>query len=126
VLLMFSCRCLDGWWQSGGINNIAPEFRMHDLSDGFAILAPTSQPKALSGISSESFRIMNEDATKYVEISDDKITIQSDGDVEVYGDNVQVNATTVSIISTNDINITSSSNINLTAPNIYLNGTVHP
>ena len=33
----------DSWWQSGGIG-VPIESRMHDLSDGFAILAPTSQP----------------------------------------------------------------------------------
>jgi len=44
VLVVFACRCIDSWWQSGGIGAPA-EARMHDLSDGFAILAPTSQPK---------------------------------------------------------------------------------
>lgn len=33
-LLVFASRCIDSWWQSGGIQKQA-ELRMHDLSDGF-------------------------------------------------------------------------------------------
>ena len=124
VLLVFSSRCIDGWWQSGGVQT-PPDLRMHDLSDGFAIPGPTSIPNALSGVSSNSLRIMNEEATKYVEISESKITVESDGDIEVYGENVQVNGASVSVVSSGDVDITSSFKINLTAPDIYLNGTVH-
>lgn len=126
VLIVFASRCIDGWWQSGGENNIAPEFRMHDLSDSFAILAPTSQPKAVSGLPANAFRIMNEEATKYVEISEDKITVESDGDVEVYGQNVQVNAANTATVSAVNINLTADTSVSITAPDIYLNGTVHP
>jgi hypothetical protein len=33
-VLVFSARCIDSWWQSGGVQKQA-ELRMHDLSDGF-------------------------------------------------------------------------------------------
>ena len=42
VLVSWACRCIDAWWQSGGIQR-PMEARMHDLSDGFAIPGPTSQ-----------------------------------------------------------------------------------
>lgn len=119
VLIIFASRCIDGWWQSGGENNIAPEFRMHDLSDSFAILAPTSQPKKLSGISTDGIRLTNEEATKYIEISNNKITVESDGDVEV-------NAVNVNATATNEINLNAAVSVNITAPDIFLNGTVHP
>lgn len=46
-LVWFAARCIDGWWQSGGVQ--APmEFRMHDLSDGFALVGPRSQPRVLN------------------------------------------------------------------------------
>lgn len=125
VLIVLSSRCIDGWWQSGGIQ-VPPDLRMHDLSDGFAIPGPTSIPNALSGVSSNSLRVMNEEATKYVEISEDKITVESDGDVEVYGENVQVNAANTATVSGVNINFTASTAVNITAPDIYLNGTVHP
>ncbi len=45
-LLVFASRCIDAWWQSGGIQ--APmEARTHDLSDAFAIVGWKSQPKKL-------------------------------------------------------------------------------
>jgi len=72
VLVVFGDRCIDSWWQSGGIG--APlEPRMHDLSDAFAILAPASQPKAqaLPNVSSTSVQVRNEAGTAYLEITDD-------------------------------------------------------
>lgn len=125
VLIVFASRCVDAWWQSGGIQ-VPPSLRMHSLSDGFAIPGPTSIPNALSGVSINSLRVMNEEATKYVEISEDKITVESDGDVEVHGENVQVNAVDTATVSAVNINLTASTAVNITAPNIYLNGTVHP
>ncbi len=49
-LLVFASRCIDAWWQNGGVNPQA-ELRMHDLSDGFFIPLAFSQPSAanLSG-----------------------------------------------------------------------------
>ena len=32
--MVFASRCIDAWWQSGGVQDQA-EMRMHDLSDGF-------------------------------------------------------------------------------------------
>ncbi len=68
VLVVFSSRCIDSWWQSGGIGAPA-EARMHDLSDGFAILAPTSQPKKLAGVSSSNVQLRDESGSTFVEIT---------------------------------------------------------
>lgn len=68
VLVVFSARCIDSWWQSGGIGAPA-EARMHDLSDGFAILAPTSQPRKLSGVSSSNVQLRDESGATFVEIT---------------------------------------------------------
>lgn len=46
VLVVFASRCIDAWWQSGGYANKPLEFRMHDLSDGFCIPGPKSEPAA--------------------------------------------------------------------------------
>ena len=95
VLVVFSCRCIDSWWQSGGIGAPA-ESRMHDLSDGFAILAPTSQPKKLSNVSSTNVQLRNYAGDTLVEITPD-----------------------------GKANITGASEINLTAPVINLTGTMN-
>jgi Phage protein Gp138 N-terminal domain len=42
VLIVIASRCIDSWWQSGGVQP-PMEMRMHDLSDGFAIPGPRSQ-----------------------------------------------------------------------------------
>jgi hypothetical protein len=68
VLIVFSSRCIDSWWQSGGVG-AQVEQRMHDLSDGFAILSPTSQPKKLDSVSTDSVQIRNELGTSFIEIT---------------------------------------------------------
>ncbi len=47
VLVVFSSRCIDAWFQSGGVQQ-AMEARMHDLSDGFAIPGPAEFPASSS------------------------------------------------------------------------------
>lgn len=46
-IVVFSSRCIDAWWQSGGVQAPA-EHRMHDLSDGMAILGVRSQARKLT------------------------------------------------------------------------------
>ena len=40
-LVVFADRCIDAWWQSGGIGEPL-ETRTHNLSDGFALVGPFS------------------------------------------------------------------------------------
>lgn len=68
VLVVFASRCIDSWWQSGSVG-VQAEVRMHDLSDGFAILAPTSQPKRFNGVSSTNVQLRDESGTTFVEIT---------------------------------------------------------
>jgi hypothetical protein len=50
VLVVFASRGIDWWWQNGAASDPqAPaECRMHDLSDGFVIPGPFSQPRVPS------------------------------------------------------------------------------
>lgn len=68
VLVVISDRCIDAWWQSGGIGEPL-EPRMHDLSDAFAILAPTSQPKKLANVSTTALQLRNNAGTAYIELT---------------------------------------------------------
>lgn len=68
VLVVMASRCIDSWWQLGGIQKPI-EARMHDLSDGFAIPGPKSQPRKLSGISSSGVQLRSNDGTKVIGIS---------------------------------------------------------
>lgn len=66
-LVVFASRCIDGWWTSGGIQAQA-EFRMHDLSDGFAIPGPWSQATKIGGISTSTTQLRSDDGSTYVEL----------------------------------------------------------
>lgn len=44
-LVVFGDMCIDGWWQSGGVQNQIDK-RRHDLSDGFAFVGFKSKPNA--------------------------------------------------------------------------------
>lgn len=67
VLVIFASRCIDSWWQSGGVG-VPLEFRMHDLSDGFAIVGIRSLPNVIPSISSTTAQLRNLAGTSYIEL----------------------------------------------------------
>lgn len=109
VLVIFASRCIDAWFESGGVS-AQSELRMHDLSDGFAILSPTSQPNKLSNVSTTNVQLRNDIGTSFVEITPTgAVNIKSTGNISVEGTNVEMKA---------------SATATITAPAIILNGTV--
>lgn len=76
-LVIFSSRCIDAWWQSGGIGNQV-ELRMHDLSDGFAIVGPRSVPKVPGGISTSALEIRSDDGTTKISLNPTTSAIEVD------------------------------------------------
>lgn len=71
VLVVFASRCIDFWWQNGGHANKPAEYRMHDLSDGFAIPGPRSQPRVLTSVNTTDIQIRNDAGTVYLSIGID-------------------------------------------------------
>lgn len=69
VLIVFGARCIDSWWQNGGTQNAPAEYRFCDLSDGFAVFAPTSQPKRLPAVSAENVQLRNTAGDVFLEIT---------------------------------------------------------
>jgi hypothetical protein len=98
-LVIFSDFCIDAWWQSGGIQNQIDK-RRHDLSDGFAIIGPTSQPRKVSGYSTNSVQLRNEAKTAIVEINGTTINVTTSGTANVNGNTVNVNGGTVNVNGT--------------------------
>jgi hypothetical protein len=98
-LVVFSSRCIDAWWQSGGIQ-VQPELRMHDLSDGFALLGFRSQPRVIGNISTSAAQLRTDDGAAFVEV---------DSSTHV-----------INITTTAPINVTSTASANVTAPVIHL------
>ncbi|MFL9943743.1 Gp138 family membrane-puncturing spike protein [Paraburkholderia graminis] len=66
-LVVFAARCIDTWWQSGGVQAPA-EQRIHDLSDGFAFVGFFSQATKISGISTNTAQLRSNDGSTYVEV----------------------------------------------------------
>ncbi len=67
-LVVFASRCIDSWWQSGGVQPQA-ELRMHNLSDGFAVLGVRSQPRRILNLNNVATQLRNETGNVYVEVN---------------------------------------------------------
>lgn len=82
-LVVFSSRCIDAWWQSGGIQ-VQAELRMHDLSDGFAFAGFNSVPNVTPNISTDSVELRSRDDTTRVKLGpDSRIRVEA-AHVEVH------------------------------------------
>lgn len=73
-LVVFADRCIDSWWQSGGVQPPASR-RMHDLSDGFALVGFRSQPRRLGSVSQNTAQLRSDDGTVFVEVQGDKAKV---------------------------------------------------
>lgn len=80
VLVVFASRCIDAWWQSGGIGNQV-ELRMHDLSDGFAIPGPRSVPKAITNYSDSEMQLRSDDGSVSIGLNPETGAIRFKGAV---------------------------------------------
>lgn len=86
VLIIIASRCIDSWFQQGGVQPHA-EFRMHDLSDGFALPGPKSQPNVVSSISASNAQLRSNDGTLYIEMtSDGKLNLITTAGLNITGD----------------------------------------
>lgn len=85
-LVIFSDLCIDGWWQSGGEQS-QMDNRRHDLSDGFAILAPWSQAnKPDKPLDEEGIRVQNVKNKAYFWIKKNNVIVCSaTGGISHYG-----------------------------------------
>jgi hypothetical protein len=94
-LVVFASRCVDAWWQSGDVQ-VQAEPRMHDLSDGFALLGFRSHPRVIGNISTTGAQLRTDDGAAFVEVD----------------------------AGTHAINATTTGPLNLTAPLVTINGDV--
>ena len=70
-LVVFSSRCIDGWWQGGGIGE-APDNRMHDLSDGICLVGPRSQVGKLDPpVDAENVQLRTDDGKAHITMMPD-------------------------------------------------------
>lgn len=84
-VIVFSARCIDAFWQNGGIQPQA-DLRMHDLSDAMFIPTRLSQTKKLENISTEALQVRSQDGAAYVELAaGGVINIKAPGGMNVEG-----------------------------------------
>jgi len=104
-LVIFASRCIDAWWQQGALALSAapPDTRMHNLSDGFALVGIRSLPREFV-VDNVSAGLVTDDGLAYVKI----------------------NPTThaVNILANGGITMTSSGGITLNGATIDKNGNV--
>ncbi|HBT4693112.1 TPA: translation initiation factor IF-2 [Klebsiella pneumoniae] len=98
-LVIFADRCIDFWWQSGGIQEPVDE-RMHDLSDAFCIAGPQSQAKKIGGISTTAAQLRTDDGSAFIEVAaghdvtvktSGKLTASADGGTEITSPEIILN-----------------------------------
>ncbi|CVH64019.1 phage baseplate assembly protein V [Serratia marcescens] len=79
-LLIFADRCIDFWWQNGGVQEPV-DGRMHDMSDAFAIVGPQSQAQKISGISTNAAQLRTDDGAAFIELdpSSHAVTVTTPG-----------------------------------------------
>lgn len=98
VLVVFASRCIDAWWQQGGVQGQA-DLRMHDLSDGFCLPGVRSQPRKVT-VSTSTAQLRSDDGSTLIELNPTAKTVHIvapngatiDANVTING-NVQVNGT---------------------------------
>lgn len=73
-LVIFSDRCIDFWWQSGGVQEPVDQ-RQHDLSDAFAIVGPQSQANVIGSISTTTLQMRSDDGAAYIELDPDSHSV---------------------------------------------------
>lgn len=92
-LVVFASRCIDSWWQSGGVQPQA-DLRMHDLSDGFFLPGVFSQPRKLANVSTTHAALRSQDGQTAVELGPEGIVLRGNvlftGGAVVFDDASQV------------------------------------
>lgn len=91
-LVVFSSRCIDGWWLNGGVANEA-ELRMHDLSDGFAFVGFNSQPNVIPNVSTNNTEFRSIDGNTSVQLTPaGAVNIKAPGNFTCVSPNFNVDA----------------------------------
>lgn len=68
ALVIFADRCIDSWFQSGGVQKEA-EPRTHHLSDGIAIVGPRSLARLIPNLSTTTAQFRSLDGSTYFEVA---------------------------------------------------------
>lgn len=84
ALVIMANRCIDSWWQSGGVQPPADP-RHHSITDGFALVGPRSQARKLTGVSTTAAQLRSVDGTEYVEVGPSGIKVVAPAGITLTG-----------------------------------------
>ncbi|MFC3768354.1 Gp138 family membrane-puncturing spike protein [Paenibacillus sp. GCM10012303] len=73
-LVVFADMCIDAWFGSSGVQNQI-ERRRHDLSDAFALVGISSQPRKLDNYSMTAVQLRTDDGSASISLSGSEINI---------------------------------------------------
>lgn len=85
-IVIFSGRCIDGWWQSGRASE-PMDYRQHDLSDGMFYPSICSVPNAIKNFYTSGLSMQSLDGSAFIRITNGTIHIK--GNIEHVGDTKQ-------------------------------------
>ncbi|MFP7323752.1 Gp138 family membrane-puncturing spike protein [Serratia marcescens] len=99
-LVVFADRCIDYWWQNGGVQEPVDQ-RQHHLADAFALIGPQSQANKISGISTTTAQLRTDDGAAFVELdpvshavnvtTSGKLTASAQGGTEINSPEIVLN-----------------------------------
>lgn len=137
-LIFFSERSIDNWYREGGIQEPS-NWRMHDLSDAFAVVGPVSSPNKIQSVSATASQLRTKAVTggepsSYISIEGGSetidiitktsdINIEADGDIniEAVGD-VNIDAKNINITASQQVTVNATVQMNITAPLVVIIG----
>lgn len=103
ALVVIASRCIDAWWAYGQVQ-VQAEFRMHNLSDGFALVGVRSRPRVLASVSTTAAQLRSDDGAMRLELAAGNVlNIVAPGGVNITG-NVAITGT----LQNNGVNVGST------------------
>jgi hypothetical protein len=73
-LLVFSERAIDFWWDRGGVQ-LPAEYRMHDLSDAYAIVGVSSRKRFLSNFNASGAELRTRNGSTFLRIDGSNVYV---------------------------------------------------
>jgi hypothetical protein len=96
-ILMFSERAIDNWYDKGSTQSPS-EYRLHDLSDGIAIVGLNSQPHKLANLQTTGAELRTRDRATFFRLEAGTIYVQGNlnitGNLQITGDTNQTGTIT--------------------------------
>lgn len=130
-IAVFGARCIDGWWDKGGLQ---PQLhgRRHNLSDAMYIPGIRSKPRKLGGDPQANGQMLEIDlrSDQTAKVSLGTLQIRTDkGDcyIELTGDSVNIIVPNQVNITCKDCNVSASDKVTITSPTVDIeaSGKVH-